>query len=99
MTWHFVSVSTRVALCYTSLVVSFFSIPVERGAIECPSTLLSVTIMHSTLQRLNHLFSLSSTYMMILLGLISIASFLSQPAVEMGKIDVKDLIMYGLSSS
>lgn len=31
---------------------------------------------------------------MILLAIISIASFLSLPAVELGKVEVKDLIMY-----
>lgn len=50
--------------------------------------------MYSTLQRLNHLSSLATTYIMILLGLISVASFLSIPSVDNGKIDVKDLIMY-----
>lgn len=49
--------------------------------------------MYSTLQRLNHLSSLVTTYIMILLGLISIASFLTQPAVDIGKVDIKDLIM------
>jgi len=49
--------------------------------------------MYSTLQRLNHLSSLATTYIMILLSLISIASFLLQPTVHLGKIDIKDLIM------
>jgi signal peptidase complex subunit 3 len=50
--------------------------------------------MYSSLQRLNHLTSLATTYIMILLGLISIASFLSLPTVELGKIEVRDLIMW-----
>lgn len=49
--------------------------------------------MYSTLQRLNNLTSLATTYVMILLGLISIASFLSVPSVDNGSIDIKDLIM------
>ncbi len=49
--------------------------------------------MYSTFQRLNHLSSLATTYIMILLGLISIASFLTLPSVDIGKVDVKDLIM------
>lgn len=49
--------------------------------------------MYSTLQRLNNLTSLATTYVMVLLGLISIASFLSVPSVDTGSIDIKDLIM------
>jgi signal peptidase complex subunit 3 len=49
--------------------------------------------MYSSLQRLNQLTSLATTYLMILMGLISIASFLSLPTVDPGRIDVKDLIM------
>jgi hypothetical protein len=49
--------------------------------------------MYSTLQRLNNITSLATTYVMILMGLISIASFLSVPSIEPGNIDVKDLIM------
>ncbi|WRT67986.1 uncharacterized protein IL334_004961 [Kwoniella shivajii] len=49
--------------------------------------------MYSTLQRLNHLSSLATTYIMILLGLISIASFLSHPSVNTGNVEIKDLII------
>jgi signal peptidase complex subunit 3 len=49
--------------------------------------------MHSSLQRLNHLFSLATTYIMILLGLISVASYLAVPPVNPGKVDIKDLIV------
>ncbi|KAK6907973.1 signal peptidase [Kwoniella mangroviensis CBS 10435] len=49
--------------------------------------------MYSTLQRLNHISSLATTYVMILLGLISIASFLSLPSVDVGKVEIKDLIV------
>lgn len=49
--------------------------------------------MYSALQRLNHLSSLATTYVMVLFGLISFASFLAQPAVNVGKVDVKDLIV------
>lgn len=34
---------------------------------------------------------------MVLLGLISIASFLTLPTVDIGKVDVRDLIMYVFS--
>ncbi|WVR06531.1 hypothetical protein IAU60_003562 [Kwoniella sp. DSM 27419] len=50
--------------------------------------------MHSSLQRLNHLSSLATTYILILLGLISVASFLALPSVDIGSVDVKDLILY-----
>jgi signal peptidase complex subunit 3 len=50
--------------------------------------------MYTTFQRLNHLTSLATTYIMVLLGLISIASFLALPPVSVGKVDVKDLIVY-----
>ncbi|WVF69024.1 hypothetical protein IAT40_003798 [Kwoniella sp. CBS 6097] len=50
--------------------------------------------MYSTLQRLNHLSSLATTYIMILLGLISVASFLALPQVDVGRVDVKDLVLY-----
>ena len=53
--------------------------------------------MYSTFQRLNNLTSLATTYIMILLGLISVASFLALPQVELGKIDIKDLIMLDLT--
>ncbi|KAK8858773.1 hypothetical protein IAR55_003003 [Kwoniella newhampshirensis] len=49
--------------------------------------------MYSTLQRLNHLSSLATTYIMILLGLVSIASLFALPTVDVGKVDVKDLIV------
>ncbi|WWC88633.1 uncharacterized protein L201_003546 [Kwoniella dendrophila CBS 6074] len=49
--------------------------------------------MYSTLQRLNHITSLATTYVMILLGLISIASYLRIPSVDVGKVEVKDLII------
>lgn len=49
--------------------------------------------MYSTLQRLNNITSLATTYVMVLLGLISIASFLTVPSVDAGNIDIKDLIM------
>ncbi|GFZ44977.1 hypothetical protein JCM24511_02703 [Saitozyma sp. JCM 24511] len=49
--------------------------------------------MHSSLQRLNHLFSLATTYIMILLALISVASYLAVPPVSPGKVDIKDLIV------
>ncbi|WVQ96534.1 hypothetical protein IAU59_003639 [Kwoniella sp. CBS 9459] len=50
--------------------------------------------MYSTLQRLNHLSSLATTYIMILLGLISVASFLALPQVDVGKVDIRDLVLY-----
>lgn len=50
--------------------------------------------MYSTLQRANHISSLATTYVLILLGLISIASFLSLPSVDLGSIDVKDIIVF-----
>lgn len=50
--------------------------------------------MFSSLQRLNHITSLATTYVMILLGLISVASYLALPPVPLGKLDVKDLIMW-----
>jgi len=53
--------------------------------------------MYSTLQRLNHLSSLATTFVMILLGLVSLASLVSLPTVNPGRIDVNDLIMYVLS--
>ena len=49
--------------------------------------------MYSSLQRLNHLSSLATTYIMVLLALISAASFLTLPSVDGGKVDIKDLIM------
>lgn len=49
--------------------------------------------MYSTLQRLNHLASISTTFVMILLGLISVASFYTLPKVDVGEVDVRDLIM------
>ena len=49
--------------------------------------------MFSSLQRLNHLTSLATTYLMVLLALVSVASFLSLPEVDVGKIDIKDLVM------
>jgi signal peptidase complex subunit 3 len=49
--------------------------------------------MYSTVQRLNNITSLATTYIMILLGLISVASFLSVPTHEPGNIDIKDLIV------
>jgi len=49
--------------------------------------------MYSTLQRLNNITSLATTYVMILLGLISIASFLSVPTIDPGNINIKDLIV------
>ncbi|RXK40324.1 signal peptidase [Tremella mesenterica] len=49
--------------------------------------------MHSTFQRLNNITSLATTYLMVLLSLISIASYLALPPVNMGRIDVKDLII------
>lgn len=49
--------------------------------------------MYSTLQRLNHFGSISTTFIVVLLSLISIASFLTQPVPEVGKIAVSDLIV------
>jgi signal peptidase complex subunit 3 len=49
--------------------------------------------MFSTIQRLNHLASVSTTFVMVLLALISAASFFTQPAVEGGKIEVSDLVV------
>lgn len=50
--------------------------------------------MYSTLQRTNHISSLATTYILILLGLISVASFLTLPSVDVGTIDVKDIIVF-----
>lgn len=50
--------------------------------------------MYSTLQRANHISSLATTYILILLGLISVASFLTLPSVDVGLIDVKDIIVF-----
>ncbi|CAK9784417.1 putative signal peptidase [Cutaneotrichosporon oleaginosum] len=49
--------------------------------------------MYSTLQRLNHYGSISTTFVMVLLGLISLASFFTLPAVEPGTVSVNDLIV------
>jgi signal peptidase complex subunit 3 len=49
--------------------------------------------MYSSLTRLNHLSSLATTYILILLGCISVASLVALPTVNVGKVDVKDLIM------
>ncbi|KAK4689697.1 signal peptidase complex subunit 3, partial [Tremellales sp. Uapishka_1] len=49
--------------------------------------------MYSSFSRLNQISSLAMTCIMVLLGLISIASFLSLPLVEQGRIDVRDLII------
>ncbi|KAI9634708.1 putative signal peptidase [Dioszegia hungarica] len=49
--------------------------------------------MYSTLNRLNHLSSLATTYILILLGLISISSLITLPTVNIGKVDIKDLIV------
>ncbi|WOO76813.1 Adipocyte-related X-chromosome0 expressed sequence 2 [Vanrija pseudolonga] len=49
--------------------------------------------MYSTLQRLNHFGSISTTFIVVLLSLISLASFLTQPVPEVGKIAVSDLIV------
>ncbi|XAO27598.1 hypothetical protein I312_106454 [Cryptococcus bacillisporus CA1280] len=49
--------------------------------------------MYSTLQRANHISSLATTYILILLGLISVASFLTLPSVDVGSVDVKDIIV------
>ncbi|WVO18074.1 hypothetical protein L204_105772 [Cryptococcus depauperatus] len=50
--------------------------------------------MYSTFQRANNIFSLATTYALIFLGLVSIASFLSLPTVDVGSITVKDIIIY-----
>ena len=50
--------------------------------------------MHSSLNRLNHLSSLATTYILILLGLISLASYYTLPAVDVGRVDIKDLIVW-----
>lgn len=49
--------------------------------------------MYSTLQRLNHYASISTTFVMVLLGLISLASFFTLPQIEPGTVKVNDLIM------
>ncbi|ODN93399.1 signal peptidase [Cryptococcus wingfieldii CBS 7118] len=49
--------------------------------------------MYSTVQRLNHLSSLATTYLLALLALVSLASFLAQPPVSVGSVHVKDLIL------
>jgi signal peptidase complex subunit 3 len=49
--------------------------------------------MYSTFQRLNQLSSLATTAVMVLLGLISLASWYHQPTPAPGKIDVKSLMM------
>ena len=49
--------------------------------------------MHSSLQRLNHLTSTATTYVLILLALISITSWLSLPPVPLGDLEIKDLLM------
>jgi signal peptidase complex subunit 3 len=49
--------------------------------------------MYSTLQRLNHYGSISTTFIMVLLGLISLASFLTLPALEPGTVTVNDLLV------
>jgi hypothetical protein len=50
--------------------------------------------MYSTLNRLNHLSSLATTYILILLALISVASLITLPNVNIGNVEIKDLIMY-----
>ncbi|ORX37209.1 putative signal peptidase [Kockovaella imperatae] len=49
--------------------------------------------MHSTLQRLNHISSTATTYVLILLSLISITSYLTLPPVAPGKLEIRDLIV------
>jgi signal peptidase complex subunit 3 len=49
--------------------------------------------MHSSLNRLNHLSSLATTYVLVLLGLISLASYYTLPPVELGRVDINDFIM------
>lgn len=49
--------------------------------------------MYSTLQRLNHFASISTTFLMVLLGLVSLAGFLAKPAVDVGVVNVHDLIV------
>ncbi|WVQ73373.1 hypothetical protein IAR50_002942 [Cryptococcus sp. DSM 104548] len=49
--------------------------------------------MYSTLQRVNHLSSLATTYILALLALVSLASFLALPPVNVGNVDVKDIIL------
>lgn len=49
--------------------------------------------MYSTFQRLNQLSSLATTAAMVLLALISLASWYHQPAPVPGKIDVKSLML------
>lgn len=49
--------------------------------------------MYSTFQRLNQFSSLATTAVMVLLALISLASWYHQPAPALGKIDVKSLMM------
>lgn len=49
--------------------------------------------MYSTLQRLNHLGSISTTFVMVLLALVSLSSFYTQPAVDVGVVNVHDLIV------
>ncbi|BEJ17041.1 hypothetical protein CspHIS471_0604420 [Cutaneotrichosporon sp. HIS471] len=49
--------------------------------------------MYSTLQRLNHYGSISTTFVMVLLGLISLASFFTLPVIEPGSVSVNDVII------
>ncbi|KAL1413131.1 hypothetical protein Q8F55_000880 [Vanrija albida] len=49
--------------------------------------------MYSTLQRLNHFGSISTTFIVVLLSLISVASFLTQPVPEVATLSVSDLIV------
>ncbi|GMK57305.1 hypothetical protein CspeluHIS016_0401390 [Cutaneotrichosporon spelunceum] len=49
--------------------------------------------MYSTLQRLNHYGSISTTFVMVLLGLISLASFCTLPAIKNGTVTVNDVIV------
>lgn len=49
--------------------------------------------MFSTLQRLNHYGSVSTTFIMVLLGLISLASYLTLPQLEPGSININSLLV------
>lgn len=49
--------------------------------------------MYSTLQRLNYYGSISTTFVMVLLGLISLASYVTLPDLPPGTVTVNSLVV------
>lgn len=96
-TWNVIISWTRLFYILSQNQVTEWGAEVERATAASHTYITGIPQqprMYSTLQRLNNITSLATTYVMILLGLISVASFLSVPSLEPGNIDIKDLIMY-----